>query len=389
MTRSRLGILLILAGLLANLMIGRPIVSSEGWRRQLPGIVSLPPIEFGGKALFTIGTGTLMVLGEDGKESASAVLASPLRFPPLFCGSGTVVVFDENGDMRGFDQSLNPRWQRRLPGRPELSPHAGGGDRVLVPLANGVLAAYQASTGEPEWQCVLPGAIDALVCDQPAICLVGHGSGSERVWNLAAVDSENGNVRWISDQPVEERVPLIGKGTVLGCDPKGRPHLWDLETGAVRYRHSTEGLKVAGIMGDHLLFLGAGGSRIEQLQVKRGEGWTATLPQGSLNLQFGGDSILLVDRENIRCWSVRQGIPQWTRELGKVCAVHQSRNGVAVGYTDRFVGVERFVSFFATQQSRPRWTVSESGLVWPPLSLATGDLLCTRQGLIRFFPKAG
>lgn len=387
MSRSRLGILLILAGLLANIMISRPIVSGEGWRRQLAASVPFSPVPFGGNLLLAVGTDTLLLLAEDGAEVGSTTLSSPLRFPPLVCGSKTAVIVDETGTLRGFNASLVEAWHRRLPVRPDLPLHQGTPDQIIIPLGSGILAAYESATGDPLWQCVLPGSIDALGVERLAVCLIGQGSGAARAWNLAAVDLTSGGVRWMSDQTVEERFPLMGIGTVLGCDPKGRPHLWDLETGTVRYQHPGDGVKVAGIRGDNLFFLAAGGSRLDHLQVKHGEGWSSTLPQGSLGLFFGDSELLVADRENIRCWSLSTGAPRWSQDLGKVLSAVPVRDGMMVHHTDRFFGVERFLSLFAPQQARPVWTVAESGVVWPPVSLSRGDILCTRLGLVRLLPR--
>jgi outer membrane protein assembly factor BamB len=260
-----------------------------------------------------------------GARAAPAAWSHPLRAGPWGVAAdhaGAVVVTDAPG-VEALDREGHRRWSARVDGLVEATPALGGG-RVLVG-GRGRVTELSRSTGTMGWQREMAGDVTSLALAGDT-AVVGDHSGL-----LAAFDAGTGEPRW----PVrfEGRVWSAAridpaKGAVVATwheGPRPAARVFDLATGALRWETPTAVMTAAPVLqGDTVvLAIGDGNrhARVEAHDLLTGaRAWSTAVPgsfEESIEPAADDRDVVVVDHFGVvTALDLATGALRWRHDLG-------------------------------------------------------------------------
>ena len=176
--------------------------------------------------------------------SAGSVMAGPVEAVADLKG-GQVAVANAAGDVVVLDDGGQVVWTKPGPGRgePDRRWLIRAGDRLVVGARRGELSAVDARSGEPQWASTAPGGDTVVAVAATARIALRARTDALTGGVLAAYDAATGDLLWECPLPGKPLRPLqvtrrraqvaIGcaDGSVLGIDARTGVDRWRIQTG--------------------------------------------------------------------------------------------------------------------------------------------------------------
>ena len=386
MSLRSFSLVLIVCGILAYVLYSSEPPTSEIWKVKAAGEVTTQPAEVGSRSVFLVRQQQIAAIDPDGTIAGPVQLDAPARHPLVGIASG-VLVSDREGGYAFYSPSLTRLWKRATLSPSDLQPVALPGNRLVVAGAPDVLFGLEGTTGEALWESHFEGTVMHVVPGETIAVAYGYDDLKKPSWKICAIDPDDGSVIWKHPDPISDDAPIAYSDYFIFCDTEGRPIAVSQETGKVAYRHDSDGYKIAGITGNSLLLLAAGGTRMDYCDLPTGISWSVTLPSPFLGALAVDGDLLFADGRSVRCIEARTGVIHWQRDLGKTFDWFVHGNALGITYKDNFLARHTRVTLFTPDKARPVWTALDSGRFYKPMSSTRGDLLFCRSGNIRLMPS--
>jgi outer membrane protein assembly factor BamB len=163
-------------------------VSFESSVRSVPDVWRVPPVLVGPDLVLPGYSNTLWAVGPQGAPRSLATSDSTILFA---AEAGPLVLVDIGGDLAAIEPAGGSiRWRRALGNLPRGTSPAVTGSRVLMPVSQAGVFAFDLSTGDPLWASPFDGVGTGLPLVLPdGDIVVGLGS-------VARVDGATGTREW-------------------------------------------------------------------------------------------------------------------------------------------------------------------------------------------------
>lgn len=385
MSPRSFSLLLLVCSILAYVLYSSEPPTSEIWRTKAGGEITTQPAEVGSRSVFLIRQQQLAAIDSDGTITGPVQLDTQARHPLVGIASG-VLVSDRDGGYMFYSPDLTRLWTRGTLTPSDLQPVALPGNRLVVAGAPDVLFGLAGTTGEALWESHFEGRVTHVVPGETIAVVYGYDDLKKPSWKICAIDPEDGSVIWKHPDPVSDDMPVVYSDYFIFCDKDGRPIAVSQQTGKVAYRHDSDGYRIAGITGNSLLLLAAGGTRMDYCDLPTGTSWSVTLPSPFLGALAVDGALLFADGRSIRCIEARTGVIRWQRDLGKTFDWFVHGNALGITYKDNFLARHTRATLFTPDRAHTVWTAMDSGRFYKPMSSTRGDLLVCRSGNIRLMP---
>lgn len=371
---SGLGLVWLAAGLLAalaglwRLRKQAALLERAGWATAAAGAVAVAAVVAQGLDAMPAGfpfTASRPLAENAGAEPTPAPAA-------LVVPSGRDVLMDRGNPARtgqnpgpGPEPPVGLRWRAFTGGDLFSSPAVAGG-KVFVGAQGGLLAAYDAATGNPVWTFDLGGYVSRSA---PAVDgdTVYVASG----FALAAVSAADGTLRWRA--PIRfagAASPLVAGGTVYLPTQEGSLYAFDAATGEQRWHRKTEGLVFGSVAlaGGRLYYGNEDGAAMAVDAGTGREVWRQPVPGAvrSTPAVSGGEAIFVTDAPATVALDVRTGEERWRAPFGG-SASPAVLNGVVYVAAD-----SGGLQALSQRQGAHAWTMSTGGVARGSPTVAGG-----------------
>lgn len=379
-------LILVVGGILTFYLYSSEPPTSEIWRVKANVEITTQPAFTGDKAYFLLRQLQIAAIDTSGNITGPVQLDSQARHPLVAIASG-VLVADRDGGYTFYSPELVQLWKRATIAPSDVQPIPLPGNRLVVSAAHEVLFGLDGKTGNALWESHFDGSVVHAVPGETIAVVYGYDDLKKPSWKLCAIDPEDGSIIWKYPDPIDDGTPLVYSGYFLFCDKDGRPVAVSQQTGEVAYRHDTAGYKLAGVTGNSLLLLAAGGTRMDFCNLPTGKSWSVTLPSPFLAALTVGDALLFADGRSIKCIEAQTGVIRWQQDLGKTFDFFVHENALGITYKDNFLARRTRVTLFTPDRNSTIWTALDSGRFYRPMMMPQGDLLICRSGNIRLMPR--
>jgi outer membrane protein assembly factor BamB len=391
MSKKSIGLLMVILGILAFHLLGSQPETAALWSASLDEKVYSDPIEVAGRFVLLGGNKGkryyhLFEVDKNGKMAAKSVKLPVLPYQPIPFADKVVVV-DKSNMVRGFAvPGLNLEWESGTMKPIALEPQKLDENTFLISSGRHGLYCLNADTGKPEWDYQFTKTLVDFAADEVLICITGYTDVENPAWKISGHSVLTGQEMWTLDEKVSGDKPVFAQGFCLTTTDEGQLLVLEQSSGRVVYRHSAKGLKVSQILGDHVLLLAAGGSRIVCLSLMTGQSWTTTMNSSLTGAARYGDKLILVNKSRMRCVDIANGGLHWNRSLNDVYNAFPFKKGIFITHKDSFFDRTTYGSYFSVDSGTPVWTSYGRSIFRRPLITRYGDLVATYRGTVKMIP---
>lgn len=388
MNKSAIGFAFILLALALGIVLNQPLATGIAWESDLTGEVTIPPVAGNNEVFVPVGIEEVQKLDDKGKSVARARVRLTPKSSLILLDSFLLVSEDSRKFSVHSRKDLKMIWEKEVPGPSFMPPIGLGGDLILLQTGVDQFTCFRAADGEILWKSTMRGEIARVSHGKSLACICSIPDPQQKILTLEGVDSQNGQFLWRFSGYVTDQPPIVVGDFFVFCDQAGRPIVVDQMTGEEKFRHEKDGLKIAGIFENDLMFYAAGGSRIESLALGTGKSWSSTL-QAPLARCLGKDGLIFfIDGKSLKCVSAETGMSRWQKELEGAQDAFMTSDGVCVSGAEGLIATGWYVSCFRPQTGQILWTVADVTPFWEPISFQNGDFVIARSGKLFFMPRS-
>lgn len=393
MSNKVIGIILIIAGILAFHLFGSQPETRAIWQNTLSEKIYTTPLAFGDNFVFLAGDKgkreyKYIQIDSTGKITASSIDLPSSPFDPI-AFDGIMVSGDRARMVRGFSvPGLEVLWESATMQPFQIGPVKAGKDNFLIQSDRSLLFCLEAKTGKPVWDKTFTEDLVNYGADKTVVCIHGHTDVKNLSLKATGLDVDTGAELWTLEHKVNEDTPIFIQDICVLSSQEGETLLIDQNTGQLLYKHPLAGLKAVQILDDILIMLASGGSRLVCLSLMTGSSWTTTMQSGFVGAAKYGNRLLVADKKHLRCLDATSGSLIWNRTLEDVYNAFPFRNGIFVTHKDSFLARETYGSYIETATSESLWLAYDRNTFNKPLATSHGDLLTSYGGTYRMMQKA-
>ncbi|MGM0598545.1 MAG: PQQ-binding-like beta-propeller repeat protein [Candidatus Rifleibacteriota bacterium] len=393
MSKKLIGLIMVILGILAFHLLGSQPETTALWSASIEEKIYSDPVEVAGRFVLLGGNKGkryyhLFEVDKNGKVAAKSVKLPVLPYQPIPFADKVVVV-DKSNMVRGFSvPGLKLEWESGTMKPIALKPKKLDDKSFLISSGRHGLYCLNADTGKPEWDYQFPKTLVGFAADEVLICITGYTDVENPAWKISGHSVVNGQEMWALDEKVSGDEPVFVQGFCVTTTDEGQLLVIKQSSGQVVYRHPAKGLKVAQIIGDRVLLLAAGGSRIVCLSLMTGQSWTTTMNSSLTGAARYADKLILVNKKRMRCVDVSNGTLHWNRGLNDIYNAFPFKKGIFITHKDSFFDRSTYGSYFSVNSGTPEWTSYGRSIFRRPLVTEYGDLAVTYRGTIKMIPTS-
>lgn len=383
--------MLVIVGILAFHLLGSQPETLAIWTTYIPHKIYFDPIQVAGKTIILAGdkgkrTYIMYELNEKGSITAESVKMPVFPYPPLKFDN-IVVLADRTNMVRGFSvPGLKIEWEAGFEHPIPFSPEKIKGGNFLVPSGKNAIFVLNGKTGQQVWDYQFSKSLVNYGADDVVVCISGYNDLQEPSWTLTGHSIEDGELLWTLDEPVSSDKPLFIQGLCITTNARGNLIIVKQKTGEVIFRHEIDGLKAVQLLGDSVILLGVGGSRIVCFSLMTGNSWTITMNSAYVGSAKFSNRLLLVNKKSVRCVDSNNGSLFWNRNFGDIYNAFPFRQGIFITHKDSFFDRTTYGTYVNPRTGNPIWTTYGKSIMQKPLVTGYGDLVAAYNGTVKLLP---
>ncbi len=391
MSKKSFGIILVICGILAFHLLGSEPETLAQWSTQIDEKIYSDPVELGNRFVFLGGNKGrrdyfLYEIDQSGKQTAKSAKLPVFTYQPLACGN-IAVIADKSNMIRGFRvPGLSIAWEAALEHPIMIDPVKISNEKFAVSSGKNGLYCIDSESGQPIWDYQFQKSLVNFAADEVIVSIYGYTDLKEPAWEISGHDLETGEMLWTAADKVSSDNPLFVQGLLVTTTPGGQLIVIDQNNGQTLFKHPTTGLKAIQVVGDRVIMLAAGGSRIVCFSLMTGDSWTTTLNSGFTGAARFGNRLIFATKKTLRCVDAANGGLFWSRELGDVYNAFPFRQGIFMTHKDSFFDRTTYGSYISTASSNSVWTTYGRSIFQKPIVTAFGDLVISYNGSVKMMP---
>lgn len=391
MSKKMFGVILVICGILAFHLLGSEPETRAIWSAQIDEKIYSDPVSLANRYVFLGGNKGrreyfLYEIDSLGQQTARSVKLPVLGYQPIVCGN-IAVVADKSNMIRGFNvPGLGIAWEAGLEQQIMIEPARVSEKNIVLASGKSAMFCLDGETGQPIWDYQFSKPLINFAADQVVISISGYTDLKVPAWQMSGHDPETGEILWSSEENVSSDKPLFVQDLVITTSESGQLLVLDQNSGQLLFKHQADGLKAVQVLGDRVIMLAAGGSRIVCFSLMNGDSWTTTLNSGFTGAARNGNRLILATKKTLRCVEAANGGLFWTRELGDVYNAFPFRNGIFLTHKDSFFDRSTYGSYISTKAANSVWTAYGRSIFLKPLVTTKGDLVVSYNGLVKMLP---